>query len=77
MKKNDSPKRKNLRKQLNGEKIIILEMLIKESVFVVRKRSELYRPSDRRLSAKFFFFLIRAVGLWVLRPLLAYCTSPG
>jgi hypothetical protein len=24
-----------------------------------------------------FFFLICAVGLWVLRPLLAYCTSPG
>jgi hypothetical protein len=23
------------------------------------------------------FFLISAVGLWVLRPLLAYCTSPG
>jgi hypothetical protein len=23
------------------------------------------------------FFLIRAVGLWVQRPLLAYCTSPG
>jgi hypothetical protein len=23
------------------------------------------------------FFLICAVGLWVLRPLLAYCTSPG
>jgi hypothetical protein len=24
-----------------------------------------------------YFFLIRVVGLWVLRPLLAYCTSPG
>jgi hypothetical protein len=24
-----------------------------------------------------FFFLIFAVGLWVLWPLLAYCTSPG
>jgi hypothetical protein len=23
------------------------------------------------------FFFICAVGLWVLRPLLAYCTSPG
>jgi hypothetical protein len=23
------------------------------------------------------FFLIFAVGLWVLRPLQAYCTSPG
>jgi hypothetical protein len=23
------------------------------------------------------FFLVCAVGLWVLRPLLAYCTSPG
>jgi hypothetical protein len=25
----------------------------------------------------FFFFLICAVGFWVLRSLLAYCTSPG
>jgi hypothetical protein len=25
----------------------------------------------------FTFFLICAVGLWVLRPLLAYCTGPG
>jgi hypothetical protein len=24
-----------------------------------------------------FLFLICAVGLWVLRPRLAYCTSPG
>jgi hypothetical protein len=23
------------------------------------------------------FFLISGVGLWVLRPLLAYCASPG
>jgi hypothetical protein len=29
------------------------------------------------LDIPLFFFLIRAVGLWVLRPLLAYCTSPG
>jgi hypothetical protein len=26
---------------------------------------------------KHIFFLICAVRLWVLRPLLAYCTSPG
>jgi hypothetical protein len=25
----------------------------------------------------FILFLICPVGLWVLRPLLAYCTSPG
>jgi hypothetical protein len=25
----------------------------------------------------FLFLKIRAVGLWVLRPLLIYCTSPG
>jgi hypothetical protein len=29
------------------------------------------------LIMRVLFFLIRAVGLWVLRPLLAYCTSPG
>jgi hypothetical protein len=26
---------------------------------------------------EWYFFLISGVGLWVLRPLLAYCTSPG
>jgi hypothetical protein len=28
-------------------------------------------------TVKKFFILICAVGLWVLRPLQAYCTSPG
>jgi hypothetical protein len=36
-----------------------------------------YKLTDKFKSEHFPFFLICAVELWVLRPLLAYCTSPG
>jgi hypothetical protein len=32
---------------------------------------------DSYWEGAFFFFLFVMVGLWVLRPLLAYCTSLG
>jgi hypothetical protein len=38
-----------------------------------------FEPGPPRLEASDYFFIINisAVGLCVLRPLLAYCTSPG
>jgi hypothetical protein len=37
----------------------------------------LYCQTNKAKLFLLFFFLISAVGLWVLQPLLAYCTSPG
>jgi hypothetical protein len=36
-----------------------------------------FEPGQPRWETSYYLFFICAVGLWVLRPLLACCTSPG
>jgi hypothetical protein len=51
--------------------------LWRTQLYCVRRVSLCQRSSFIASTTKKIFFFICAVGLWVLRPLLAYCTSPG
>jgi hypothetical protein len=57
-------------------KAIKLRMMIQEEQVARMEIKNAYKILDAKISRS-VFFLICAVGPWVLRPLLAYCTSPG
>jgi hypothetical protein len=62
--------------------ILIIALYFHLGCSISENIREIHRPthSGRKKSEnqnKISFFLISGVGLWVLRPLLAHCTSPG